>query len=230
MNTKANCNSGSGIMNDTCQQRNERLTGVTENLRRFYNTEPSEEGERYAISFRSMKENRNKESNKDFQACTLQNVDVDAEDRKVQPYQYMRRSSNHYEENRETTVNRPCTDDVLVAPPTVLSMPSSVLQSHDMEQKVEPSFHRNLIEVGNDLIPMSGVAETSHAYKLGRTIDTSCAECNTVMFSLESASMVVCPLCRCVSPIERYSRKKLLPTTAVHAGIGLPIDFVIALE
>jgi hypothetical protein len=207
-------------MNDSRQQRNERLFGVTENLRRFYNTEPSKGGESCPITFRSMNEHRTKESNKDFNAHNLQNVEVEAEEMKVPPYRYMRRSSNIYEDNCETTIERLCTDEVLIAPPTVLNM----------EQQVEPSFHRNLIEVGNDLIPMSGVAETTHAHKMGHTIDTSCAECNTVMFSLESASMVVCPFCRCVSPMERYAKKKLLPTHIVHAGIGLPIDYIIALE
>ena len=108
-------------------------------------------------------------------------------------------------------------------------VPQTVLR-HNLQVEEEAFFHRNLIEVGHDVIPMSGVAETSHAHKKGHTIDTCCAECNAVMFSVETASMVVCPFCRCVSPIETCSKKKFFPTNIIHAGIGLPIEYVLTLE
>lgn len=234
INNNVDFYSGSGSMNECYQQRNDRLTG-TENLRSFYNTTQSQEIERCPITFRPMDEHRTKESNKGFKCHSLQNVTFDAEDMKVQPYQYMRRRGSHGENFNEITVQRPCTDDVLIAPPTALPTSKSVEENHEeyfhyTERHAEPSFHRNLIEVGNDFVPMSGVDETSLAHKKGHTIDTACIECNTVLFTLETASMVVCPFCRCVSPIESYSTKKLLPTDDVHAGIGLPIDYVITLE
>lgn len=226
--------SGSGSMNECYQQRNERLAGI-DNLRHFFNAAESNDVERCPISFRSMNEHRSRESNKGLKSRTIQKVDVDSEELKVPPYEYIKPCSNMSLEYPDITVHRPCTDDVLIAPPTVSPISSPVLQNDAEHQScserlIEPIFHRNLIEVGNDLIPMSGVDETSRAHKKGHTVDTVCVECSTVLFSLESASMVVCPFCRCVSPIESYSNKKLLPTIEVHAGIGLPIDYVIALE
>jgi hypothetical protein len=238
MNTNNNIDfySGSGSMNECYQQRNERLNSTgTENLRRFFNSANHEKVERCSLTFRAMNEHRTKESINNFNCRTLETVEFDAEDMKVQPYQYTRPQSNMYEDHREMTVQRPCTDDILIAPPTEIPASASVLQDHVehhhyTEQPTEPIFHRNFIEVGNEFVPMSGVDETSLAHKKGHTIDTACVECNAVLFSLETASMVVCPFCRCVSPIECHSVKKLLPTSQVHAGIGLPIDFVIALE
>lgn len=224
--------SGSGSMNECYHQRGERLP-VADDLRHFFNSAQSTEAERCPITFRSMNEHRTKESNKGFKSCAIENVNVDVEDTKVPPYQYTRpRSYNNVDEQREIVVKRPCMDDVLAAPPTVLPTASSVVQDdaeyfHYTERQKEPIFHRNLIEVGNDMVPLAGVDESSLAHKKGYTIDTACVECNTVLFCLETSSMVVCPYCRCVSPIESSSKEKA--TIDVHAGIGLPIDFVIAL-
>ena len=202
--------SGSGNMNERNQQENERCP----------------------VTFRAMNEHRTNESNKDFKRCTPQNINFDAEDMKVQPYQYTKPSCRTGEEHHEMTVQRRCTGDLQIVP---LSTSTSVVQTHVehyqyTERQIEPIFHRNLLEVGSDLVPISGVEETSLAHKKGHTIDTACKECNTVLFCLETASMVVCPSCRCVSPLESYSKKQSIPTVDVHAGIGLPIDFVIALE
>ena len=212
----ADFHSGSVNMADFYQQRDERLIGTTQSFTSAFSAEPSVELERcHSLSYRSMHEHRTKESNQSFKSHTLQNMDDNAEGVKVQPYRY-------------TTARRPCcTDDVLIAPTTELPMPPSVLQ-HSVRQ--EPTFHRNLLEVGNDLIPMSGVDETSSAHKKGQTIDTACVACDTVLFCLDTASLVVCPCCRFISPMESHSTKKLSPTINVHAGIGLPIDFVLTLE
>ncbi len=212
VNNNTDFHSGSVNMNDCYQQR----IGTTENFTPRFSPESSMELERcHSLSYGSMQEHCTKESNKSFKSRTLENVDDNAEDMNVQPYRY-------------TSARHPCcTDDVLIAPMTELPMSSSVLQ-HNVSQ--EPTFHRNLLEVGNDLIPMSGVDETSSAHRKGQTIDTTCVACDTVLFCLDTASVVVCPYCRFVSPIESHSTKKLSPAINVHAGIGLPIDFVLTLQ
>ena len=194
-----------------------------------------QQNERFSIIFRAMNDHRINESNKEYMSSTLQHTKFGAENVTVQPYQYTRPSCSIDEELSEMMLQRYCTADLLIIPPMVLPTSTSVLQTHVehyqyTERQIEPIFHRNLLEVGSDLVPISGVEETSLAHKKGHTIDTACVECNTVLFCLETASMVVCPSCRCVSPLESYSKKQSIPTVDVHAGIGLPIDFVIALE
>jgi hypothetical protein len=184
-----------------------------------------------------MDQHRPKAYRKDIDCRSVKNAKLDEDEMKVQPYQYTKPSdSSNGKEYCEIAVQWPCTDDVRISPPIELPTSTYDIQNHtehfqyQKQRPAEPLFHRNLIEVGHEWIPMSGVDETSFAHKKGRTIDTTCVECETVLFALDTASMVVCPLCRCVSPIECSSMKKLLPTTDVHAGIGLPIDFVISLE
>jgi hypothetical protein len=91
----------------------------------------------------------------------------------------------------------------------------------------EPIFKRHLVEIGIDMIPMVGVDETVKSHLLGNTIDTVCAQCTTVLFGIQSASMIICPICRCISPME--GTKKKLPTIDIHAGIGLTIDSILEL-
>jgi hypothetical protein len=149
----------------------------------------------------------------------------DVKDMHVKPYHYPRRKQQH--------AYRSCTDDALVESPldrtSFSQAKSSPIDCLKEINKTVHTFQRHLVEVGIDMIPMAGIDETSHAHRLGNTIDTVCIQCATVLFGIQSASMIICPACRCVSPIEIDATKKVLPTTDVHAGIGLTIDFVFGL-
>jgi hypothetical protein len=65
-------------------------------------------------------------------------------------------------------------------------------------------------------VSMCGSEETWNAFCRKAVLDTSCAACATFMFCIDSASMVLCPSCRSISPIEGGQSEYL--------GLGLTVQ------
>jgi hypothetical protein len=113
-------------------------------------------------------------------------------------------------------------EDICLPPLMVPAMSSP--PPPPVETKPEaPSFRRNLINVGEEELPLVGADETTHAHLRGETIDTCCIQCQSVLFCLRTATGVICPACRSISPTEgEVQGARLL-------GIGLTLEHVLQL-
>jgi hypothetical protein len=71
---------------------------------------------------------------------------------------------------------------------------------------------------------MVGVEEALHAYQINHCNDTTCTQCETFLYCIDSASMVCCPACLCISRItigdDRKKQDDLL-------CIGLTVDTIL---
>jgi hypothetical protein len=168
---------------------------------------------------------------------------VAKEEEEPQPYRYRRQHQDicvpplmQSHEHRNEHI-RSCIDPVVVAPPSTIStmtlQPPDICPSATDEPQGAPTkkcFTRNMIRVGADTVPMVGSDETIHAHLGGNSIDTVCTQCATLLFCIQSATMVICPTCRCISPTENDTTKKMTPTSDVHLGIGLTLEHVLGLQ
>jgi len=103
------------------------------------------------------------------------------------------------------------------------------IQTYHHQQQPKPqsteakeTWSRPLVEVVPGFaLPFHGSKETIHAYHNDNVIHTNCSSCATFLYCIDSASMVLCPSCRSISPVEvRHTEEETL-------GIGLTVEHVL---
>jgi hypothetical protein len=87
-------------------------------------------------------------------------------------------------------------------------------------------FNRVLVEVTPAcLMPLCGIEETMNALHLDRIVHAECTSCDTFLACINAATMVLCPGCQTISPLESTSR-------AYHCspilGFGLRVEDILA--
>ena len=55
--------------------------------------------------------------------------------------------------------------------------------------------------VSGSFVPLIGTRETLDAYRTGSVVDQACFGCNEFLLCCERATLVICPVCRSVSPV-----------------------------
>lgn len=109
-------------------------------------------------------------------------------------------------------------------PPLIVDTVSTPSPPPPQTKAEKSAFRRNMITVGDDELPLVGGDETVQAHLHGETVDTCCIQCQTVLFCLRTATCVICPVCRSISPTEDGANapERLL-------GIGLTLEHVLQL-
>jgi hypothetical protein len=87
-------------------------------------------------------------------------------------------------------------------------------------------FKRSMVEVapGCSML-MCGIDETMNALHLDRIIHAECTSCNTFLACINIASMVLCPGCQTISPLESPGHSyDCVPIM----GLGLRVKDILA--
>lgn len=89
--------------------------------------------------------------------------------------------------------------------------------------RIEPQqWSRSIVNVmPGHSVPMVGIQETLHAMDRNHCTDSACMQCETFLYCIDSATMVLCPLCRCISPVGSGG------TTAPSLGVGLTLEHIL---
>lgn len=74
-------------------------------------------------------------------------------------------------------------------------------------------------------VPLRGTEETLAAFKQDRVFQTECSNCETFLYCISTANMVLCPVCREMSPV--LTDDPTNETAAESLGMGLTVEFVI---
>lgn len=94
-------------------------------------------------------------------------------------------------------------------------------------EKAPPSkcFHRNNIEIGDNgaSVPLAGAEETINALHNDSCKHATCLACETVLYCIDTASSVICPECRSISPV---AAKPSLSSEGL-IGLGLTVEHVV---
>lgn len=87
-------------------------------------------------------------------------------------------------------------------------------------------FKRSVIEVAPGCSMLfCGIDETMNALHLDRIVHAECSSCNTFLACINVASMVLCPGCQTVSPLESTNHSfDFVPTM----GLGLRVEDILA--
>jgi hypothetical protein len=91
---------------------------------------------------------------------------------------------------------------------------------------INTNFHRANIDVAPGCtMSLCGIDETMHALHLNRIIHAECTSCNIFLACIKVASMVLCPGCQTISPLEctnqSYDHIQLL-------GLGLRVEDILS--
>jgi len=70
-------------------------------------------------------------------------------------------------------------------------------------------------------VPLLGSDESWHAFKNDNVIPTECSACQTFLYCIDTASMVICPSCRMVSPLDQNGCIE-----SEGLGLGLSVECV----
>jgi hypothetical protein len=93
---------------------------------------------------------------------------------------------------------------------------------HLVPQPRQEQWHRTMVDVMPGYsVPMAGTQETMHALDRDHCTDTACVQCETFLYCIDSANMVLCPLCRSISPVS---------STGAHSetlGLGLTVEHIL---
>jgi len=85
---------------------------------------------------------------------------------------------------------------------------------------------RMTIDIGDGVsVPLAGSEETVRALHQDRCINVTCADCETFLYCVETATMVLCPECRSISPVASQAAER---NDAALAGLGLTVEVVVA--
>ena len=95
-----------------------------------------------------------------------------------------------------------------------------------MECNGANKFKRSMVEVAPGCsMFLCGIDETMNALHLDRILHAECSSCNTFLACINAASMVLCPGCQTVSPLESISHSyDCVPIM----GIGLRVEDILA--
>jgi hypothetical protein len=94
---------------------------------------------------------------------------------------------------------------------TVVQQPSQVVQ-----------WNRTLVTiVPGHSVPMVGTRETMQALESGGCTDTACVQCEAFLYCIKSARMVICPLCRFISPLNDTEAE------TETLGLGLTVEQIL---
>jgi hypothetical protein len=87
----------------------------------------------------------------------------------------------------------------------------------------EKIWHRVVVDVApGHSVPLCGAEETKHALQKNCIVHTDCSCCGLFLYCINSASIVLCPSCRSISPVETNSQK-----VTESLGLGLTVEHVL---
>lgn len=87
--------------------------------------------------------------------------------------------------------------------------------------RAEQNWHRAIVDVAPGYtVPLCGAEETRHAFRNDSVIHTECSCCNAFLYCIDDATMVLCPTCRSICPVEASFSTECL-------GIGLTVEQVM---
>ena len=86
-------------------------------------------------------------------------------------------------------------------------------------------WRRSLIEVAPGYsVPLCGAKETMYAFQKDWITHIECTSCNAFLYCIDSASMVLCPSCRSIGPVEASASNC---NVTESLGLGLTIEQVM---
>ena len=89
----------------------------------------------------------------------------------------------------------------------------------------EIEWQRSTIEVTPGYyLPLCGALETMYAFQKDFVIHAECAYCDSFLYCIDTAVMVLCPSCRSISPLPRNSVSAGMATGSI--GLGLTVEHV----
>ena len=118
-------------------------------------------------------------------------------------------------------------------PPEDISLPPlnrGVNKSYSSPPVLSPrqdeiEWRRSQIEVAPGYsVPLCGALETMYAFQKDWIVHTECTSCNAFLYCIDSASMVLCPSCRSISPVETNASNRNVQESL---GLGLTIAHVM---
>jgi hypothetical protein len=114
----------------------------------------------------------------------------------------------------------------IVAKNDVILSRSRGSDQRSMEFDGGMKFKRSVIEVAPGCSMLfSGIDETMNALHLDRIVHAECTSCNTFLACINVASMVLCPGCQTVSPLDSASHSfDCVPIM----GLGLRVEDILA--
>lgn len=85
-----------------------------------------------------------------------------------------------------------------------------------------PKWYRPLVEIHPGYsVPLCGSEETWHSYCNNAVVRVDCAVCQTCLYCVESASLVLCPTCKLISPVSENKTNNVTGTRTESLGLGL---------
>ena len=112
-------------------------------------------------------------------------------------------------------------------------------EQHQQQRKTKRSLL--FIDIGGASIPLVGSEETVRALHQNQCTNVTCCDCATFLYCVDTATMVLCPECRSVSPILTTSDPNgnnlhsLTSSSNNHkitaqklVGLGLTVECVVA--
>jgi hypothetical protein len=113
-------------------------------------------------------------------------------------------------------------------PPLVKRQKSRNSDDDDVTKPCQPKrWQRTMVDVMPGFqAPLIGVKESLEAYRSDRCVHTHCYECDTFLYCISAANLVLCSQCQSISPTDKHI--PLLIKSCVILGIGLTVDHVLA--
>lgn len=122
-----------------------------------------------------------------------------------------------FRQSKSSSYSQPSIDTVIQEPPS------------RRRQEPQEQWSRTMVEImPGHSVPMIGTSETIHAWDRNQCTDTTCVQCETFLYCIDSASMVLCPACRSISPVETAaavttsSQQEL-----VNLGLGMTVEHIL---
>jgi hypothetical protein len=72
-------------------------------------------------------------------------------------------------------------------------------------------------------VPLRGLKEAMHAFHQDNIVHADCSSCDTFLYCIDSASMVLCPTCRSISPVPNKGKN----TATESLSIGLTVEHIV---
>jgi hypothetical protein len=114
--------------------------------------------------------------------------------------------------------------DIFVPPMARVVHKSQSLPPVLPPKPVEKDWPRVYIDVAPGFsAQLCGTEESLDALKKKLVAQTDCTNCETFLYCINTADMVLCPVCRSISPVDGESDNPIYE----KLGLGLTIDFVM---
>jgi hypothetical protein len=121
---------------------------------------------------------------------------------------------HHYQEHQQTDTQASLRDN----PRTMLNAASGGSESESVSSSDDEHEETLMLEVAPGLeVKLRGSSETRRAIKNWKIIQVQCLECSVQLHCIEDAEFLLCPHCRCVSPLSMVGQVK---TNANGVGLG----------